>query len=127
MRILFHRGLIVPIVVLLSQAATGADVRHTEIPETFRGAWAVSQEDCGDSNKSDSSRSVIVISGTSYAASEAKCAVMWVTETATRQGPLFSAHLQCSAANSSAKSASNFLLLSKSADEILGGTEFSNL
>ena len=127
-----YRGFILSVALLISQAALADVVRHTVIPEAFRGTWALDQEDCGeakksDANKGDTNKSVIVLSAATYTSSDAKCTVLWVTETAAARGPFFSAHLQCSAANRSTTSASNVLLLANGADQIFSGPAFDNL
>jgi hypothetical protein len=122
MRNLGFEHLVLPMLVLLSQSAAADVVRHTKIPEPLHGTWAVSEADCGDENKKG-----IVLAAATYESSEQKCTVLWVTETATPRGPLFSAHLQCSAANGSAKSISNVLLRSSGANQISAGTDFENV
>jgi hypothetical protein len=116
-------GVLAVFAVLVSHPATADVVRHKTIPESFWGTWALGEGDCTQAGKS-----AIVLSAVSYASSDAKCAVLWVTETAGARGPIFSAHVQCSTtANGSRKAASNFLLLRKDASHISTGAGFESL
>ncbi|MGA7485474.1 MAG: hypothetical protein WBW74_00835 [Xanthobacteraceae bacterium] len=41
-------------------------------------------------------KSAVVVSSQGYQTSQEACAVQWVTETAGRDGPIYSAHMRCS-------------------------------
>jgi hypothetical protein len=117
-------------IAILATAATFAscvavaDVkRHEFIPESLRGSWAPSADACKNADKS-----IIVVSAKSYASSEAKCTVVWVSETAAARGPIYSAHLQCSKPNDDTrKTQSDVIFISKGADQISIGPRFSDL
>jgi hypothetical protein len=104
--------------------AAFADVkRHEFIPESLRGSWAPSAEVCKNADKT-----VIVVSAKAYASSEAKCAVLWVSETAAARGPTYSAHLQCSKPDDEAqKTQSDVIFVPKDVNQISIGARFSDL
>jgi hypothetical protein len=84
------RTLIALVSALLPSASLADSVRHLSVPERFWGTWAPSADLCADN------KSVFVVSAKGYTALNESCAVQWVTETAGRAGPFYSAHMRCS-------------------------------
>jgi hypothetical protein len=102
--------------------ATDAKVKRIEfIPESVRGAWVPSAEDCGKA-----AQSTITVSASTYTNSEANCSVVWVSETPGARGPLYSAHLQCSK-EKGAKTQTDVMLYPKDEKQISIGSRFSDL
>jgi hypothetical protein len=111
--------------VLLSHTADADVKRSSSITESLWGSWAPNVDACNAADKS-----VITLSAKSYVSSEANCVVDWVSETAGARGPIYSAHLQCTAtAEGSPKemSISTLVLWPKGADEISVGANFDSL
>jgi hypothetical protein len=97
-------------------------VRHTAIPAPLQGTWATTDEDCKHADKS------IVISDKTYADPDKSCGVLWVAETPAARGSSYSAHMQCSRrAAESQKFTDNVLMLTKDANHLSTGPEFSKL
>jgi hypothetical protein len=89
-RIKIMRTLIVVASTLLSGTALADSVRHLNVPQRLWGTWAPSAELCRDD------KSTIVLSSRGFATTQENCEVQWVTETAGRDGPIYSARLRCS-------------------------------
>jgi len=115
-------SLLAVIVALSSQAAVADVKRHASIPEPLRGSWAPSADDCKNADKS-----IVVLSAKAYTSSEGSCTVVWVSETASARGPIYSARLRC--ANQQAKQGpdSNLIIRPGDADQISIGPNFSGL
>jgi hypothetical protein len=108
---------------LVAHAAFADVKRHEFIPESLRGSWAPSTEVCKNADKS-----IIVLAAKAYTSSEAKCTVVWVSETAAARGPTYSAHLQCSKPDDEAhKTQSDVIFVPKAVDQISIGPRFSDL
>jgi hypothetical protein len=65
--------LLVVIAALAPQVATAHVVRHSSIPEAYRGAWAPVETDCKDD------KSVITLSAKAYVGPAGSCMVDYVT------------------------------------------------
>lgn len=109
--------------VFLSNS-TFAKVKRIEfIPESVRGAWAPSTEVCEKAAKS-----MITVSATTYATSEANCTVVSVSEAPAARGPVYSAHLQCSKPeDKERKTQSDVMFYPKDDKQISIGPRFSEL
>jgi len=101
-----------------------ADVkRHEFVPEVLRGSWAPSTEACQKPDKS-----VIRVSASAYASSDADCTVFWVSETPGARGAIYSAHQLCSKpGENTSKAPSDVIFSPRSDNQILIGSRFSNL
>jgi hypothetical protein len=107
---------------LLAVAALADSVRHLSGPERLWGKWAPSAEKCGDNN------STIAVSSQGYTTSGESCAVQWVTETAGREGPIYSAHMRCSASDApEQKTELNRIIMPKGDGQVAAGPDFSDL
>jgi hypothetical protein len=97
-------------------------VRHLSVPERFWGTWAPSAELCRDK------KSIIAVSSQGYETSQESCAVQWVTETAGRSGPIYSAHMRCTmAAAPDQKTELNRLIIPQEDGQVSAGPDFNDL
>jgi hypothetical protein len=111
------------IVAFGSPAALGHVVRHANIADSFWGRWAPSEEACTKVGET-----VIEMAAKRYVSPKASCSVDWVSETAGRAGPIYSAHLQCSrGANDARPTISNVVFFLKGTDQLSIGADFSKL
>ena len=116
-------AIIAAITALASLPASADIVRHSSIPKALWGTWAVSADACQQSNGSS-----IVLSEKAYGSSELQCAVDWVSEMPSGQGPVYSARLQCSPAKGPGeKTFSNMVLVAKDSNQISIGANLDNL
>jgi hypothetical protein len=116
------RILIVVASALLTGPSLADSVRHLSVPERFWGTWAPSAEACRDS------KSTIAVTSQGYQTSQEDCAVQWVTETAGRSGPIYSAHLRCTmAAKPDQKTELNRLIIPQEGGQLSAGSDFNDL
>ena len=109
--------------IFMSSAALASDVRHSRFPESVVGMWAPGLEACKDDTKS-----TVTLSATAYDSSDTSCTVDWVNETASANGPVYSAHAQCSKISAPAqKIISNLMVQPKDNNQISIGPDFDNL
>lgn len=118
------RTTIVAAIAALASLPAFADiVRHSSVPEALWGTWAVNAEACQQENKSS-----ITLSKKAYSNSDLQCAVDWVSEMPSGQGPIYSARLLCSPAKGSGeKTPSNLVLLSKDNNKLSIGADLDHL
>jgi hypothetical protein len=97
-------------------------VRHSFIPQAYRGTWVA-----GAGTTSD--KSVIVLSATTYVSGGTRCSVKWVSQTAGARGSIYAAHLQClDPAGTAGKTAlSDLIIWPDGIDQIAVGAEFMSL
>jgi hypothetical protein len=97
-------------------------VRHSFIPQAYRGTWVA-----GAGTTSD--KSVIVLSATTYVSGGTRCSVKWVSQTAGARGSIYAAHLQClDPAGTAGKTAlSDLIVWPDGIDQIAVGAEFMSL
>ena len=116
------RILIIVASALLTGPSLADSVRHHSVPERFWGTWAPNAELCRDK------KSIIAVSSQGYETSQENCAVQWVTETAGRSGPIYSAHLRCSmAAKPDQKTELNRLIIPQEGGQLSAGSDFNDL
>jgi hypothetical protein len=73
-------------------------------------------------------KSVFVVSAKGYTASDAGCTVQWVTETAGRAGPFYSAHMRCSnPATPNDFTEVNRIIVANEDGKLLAGPDFNQL
>lgn len=107
---------------LLAGPALADSVRHLSVPERFWGKWAPSADLCRDD------KSIIAVSPQGYATSQENCAIQWVTETAGRDGPIYSAHMRCSPPNApEQKTELNRIIIAKGDGQVSAGPGFDDL
>ena len=112
--------LLVVIAALAPQVATAHVVRHSSIPEAYRGAWAPVETDCKDD------KSVITLSAKAYIGPAGSCMVDYVSGPS---GAIYSARLQCpgSGVQAQKKTIVNLIFRSADAGQILVGPTFESL
>jgi len=116
------RILIFVTAVLLSEASLADSVRHLSVPERFWGTWVPAGEQCRDS------KATIAVSSQGYHSAQETCAVQWVTETAGRSGPIYSAQLRCSApATPDQKTELNRIIIPQENGKLSAGPDFDTL
>jgi hypothetical protein len=76
----------IAMLIFASSSALASDVRHSGFPESVVGMWAPESEACKDATKS-----TVTLSEKAYERSDASCAIDWVTETASADGPVYAA------------------------------------
>jgi hypothetical protein len=105
--------------ILMSNVASADVVRRNSVPDSYWGTWVTTG-------------SILVtttLSAKTYADTQESCAVIWVSETAGANGPIYSAHLQCShrPERTGERFPLNLIIWPKSADQIAGGPSFMSL
>jgi hypothetical protein len=86
------------------------------------GTWAPSAELCRDK------KSIIAVSPQGYETSQESCAIQWVTETAGRSGPIYSAHMRCTmTATPDQKTELNRLIIPQEDGQVSAGPDFNDL
>lgn len=99
-----------------------ADVkRHEFMPDSLRGSWATGAGACG---KPDDT---IVITDKTYATSQARCTVDFVSETAGETGPIFSARLLCTPNGEATPKTQSRILWPKTQGHLSIGGSFDDL
>ena len=109
---------------LAPQVVTAAVVRHSSLPETYRGTWAPSAGSCKNTDKS-----AIVLSAKAYKGPEGSCAVISISKTPGQHGSVYSARLDCSSPEVGAqkKTIVNLIVRPNSATQISVGPSFNSL
>lgn len=106
-------GPLVIIASLLSVTPVFAgDVRVASLPQTVIGAWAPNADACTGSGKID-------IAARQHSDPEASCAIAWITVTASREGPVYSARSVCTRTRTGAKLEPSYLVLTPLASDRL--------
>jgi hypothetical protein len=109
--------------VLMSQAASGDEVRHTSFAGTLLGTWAQSAALCDGKDKS-----TVVISATKYSNADGTCSVDWIVETAGSLGPNYAVHASCADTSQAGKTlAANLIMRSQGNDRLSMGKSFEDL
>jgi hypothetical protein len=116
----------IPLVVsiAISSPAAIADVkRHASIPEALQGSWATSADACRSADKS-----AVALAAKTYAGPAGNCTVMWVSETASPGGAIYSARLRCPNQRTQQEwSESDLVIRPDDTDQISVGPDFSSL
>lgn len=114
--------LITAISALLSQAATGDEIRHTTFASAMIGTWAQTADQCTAKSKYN-----ISIEATKYNDTGGTCDVRWIVETAGAQGPNYAVHAVCtSASNPADTQVVNILIRPQGNDRALMGRTFED-
>ncbi len=85
----FFLPVILPILVLVSGAAQGDEVRRTAFAAPLIGTWAPSADLCANGD------SAITIASNAYKGPDGKCRVAWIVETPGPLGPSYGVHAAC--------------------------------
>lgn len=105
--------------ILMSNVAIADVVRRDSVPDSYWGTWMTTGSDLF----------AIKLSAKTYVSNDTTCAVIWVSETPGANGPIYSAHLQCSRRSDRVEEhfPSNLIIRPTSADEIAVGPSFTSL
>jgi len=114
--------LMTALAILTPGAATADVVRHSAIPDAYRGTWIAGA-------RTEPAGAVIVLSADAYVGPGEKCSVGWVSQTAGAQGSIYATSLRCAdpRKGSENKRAANLIIWPKDSDHIAIGTEFTRL
>jgi hypothetical protein len=116
------RAIIALACVLLSSPSLASTVRHRNVPERFWGTWAPSADLCREN------KSTVVVSEKGYVTEQTRCRVRWVTETAGRSGPIYSAHMRCSSLAAPEQTTElNRFLVPNDSNQFSAGPDFKEL
>jgi hypothetical protein len=115
-------ALMTALAILTPGVATADVVRHSVIPEAYRGTWLAGEG-------TEPAGPTIVLSADAYIGPADDCRVGWVSQTAGAQGSIYAAHLQCSAPGKGTanKMVANLIIWPKDTDHIAIGPEFTHL
>jgi hypothetical protein len=115
-------ALMTALTILTAGVATADVVRHSVIPESYRGTWTAGAG-------TEPAGAVIVLSADAYVGPGEVCRVGWVSQTAGAQGSIYAAHLRCSAPGEGTgnKTVANLIIWPKDTDHIAIGAEFTHL
>jgi hypothetical protein len=95
---------------LASLSVTGAyaaDVRILSLPESVVGTWAPDANACKGSGPEKLS-----ITPKQHSSADASCEIAWITVTASRDGPVYSARSNCARTTGGAKEAPSYFVVS---------------
>jgi hypothetical protein len=114
--------LMTALAILAPGVATADVVRHSVIPEAYRGTWIAGAG-------TEPAGAVIVLSADAYVGPGEKCSVGWVSQTAGAQGSIYATYLQCAdpGQGSGNKRVANLIIWPKDSDHIAIGAEFTRL
>ncbi len=87
-------------------AAVASDVRILYLPDNLQGAWAPSAEAC-----TSESRDRLDIAARTFGMPDTACDIAWVTVTAARNGPAYSARSTCTQTRTGQKEPPSYLLI----------------
>jgi hypothetical protein len=88
-----------------------SDVRILSLPDTVVGTWAPNENACkgpGDQKLS--------IAAKQHSTADATCEIAWITVTASRDGPAYSARSNCTKAKGGKKEPPSYLVVSPRPD-----------
>lgn len=108
-------GPLVVIAALVSATtAFASDVRILNLPQSVIGAWAPSADACVGSGPGK-----IDIAATQHSDPEASCKIAWITVTASREGPVYSARSVCTRTRTGVKEEPTYLVITPLASDRL--------
>ena len=91
--------------------ALASDVRILSLPQTVIGTWAPSADACAGS-----APGTINIQAKQHSTAEATCAIVWITVTASRDGPAYSARSLCTQTKGGKQEPPSYLVVSPRPD-----------
>lgn len=95
-------------------AAEASDVRILNLPDNLQGAWAPSAEAC-----TSSGRDRLDIAPRTFSMPDTACDIAWITVTAARSGPAYSARSMCTQIRTGHKEAPSYILITPQPDDTL--------
>ncbi len=106
--------LVVIAALLSTTTAFAGDVRVPSLPQTVIGAWAPSADACVGSGPGK-----IDIAAKQHSDPEASCTIAWITVTASREGPVYSARSVCTRTRTGMKEDPSYLVVTPLASDRL--------
>ena len=91
-----------------------SDVRILSLPESVQGTWAPSAGACNGSGPEKLS-----IAPKQHSTADANCEIAWITVTASREGPVYSARSNCARTTGGSKEAPSYFVVSPRPDNKL--------
>ena len=95
-------------------AAAASDVRILNLPDSVQGTWATSPEACTSEGKDR-----LDIAARAFGMPDTACDIAWITVTAARNGPAYSARSMCTQTRTGLKEAPSYLLVTRLPDNTL--------
>jgi hypothetical protein len=106
-------GLVVTIIAtaLLGSAALASDVRILSFPDSVRGSWAPSADAC-----KGTAPGKVDINEKTHSNADTSCEIAWITVTASRDGPVYSARSMCKQTKTGKKLEPSYFLVTPRPD-----------
>lgn len=104
----------IAVTALLGTGASASDVRILTLPNSVQGSWAPNVDACKGSGKER-----IEIEGKTHKTSDTACDIAWITVTASRDGPVYSARSVCTQTRTGQKIPPSYLVVSPRPDNTL--------
>lgn len=111
---LAHALAIAAVTATFATAAAASDVRILTLPDNLQGAWAPSAKAC-----TSESEDRLDIAARTVGMTDTSCDIAWITVTATRNGPAYSARSMCTQLRTGHKEAPSYLLITPLPDDTL--------
>ena len=111
---LTHALAIAAVTTTFATAAAASDVRLLTLPDKLQGAWAPSAEACTSDSKDR-----LDIAARTVGMPDTACDIAWITVTAARNGPAYSARSMCTQVRTGHKEAPSYLLITPLPDDTL--------
>jgi hypothetical protein len=109
-----HAFMMAAAAVAFATPAAASDVRILNLPDKIQGAWAPNAEAC-----TSESRDRLDIAARTIGMPDTACNIAWVTVTAARFGPVYSARSMCSQVRTGHQEAPSYLLITPLPDDTL--------
>jgi hypothetical protein len=101
-----HAYIIAVAVAAFAAPAAASDVRILNWPNTIQGTWTPSTEACASTD-----RERLDIAARTFSMPETACEIAWITVTAARNGPVYSARSMCTQTRTGQKEPPSYLLI----------------
>jgi hypothetical protein len=92
---------------LIATDCLASDVRILSLPESVVGTWAPNASACNGSGSEK-----ISIAPKRHSSADASCEIAWITVTASRDGPVYSARSNCARTTGGPKEPPSYLVVS---------------
>ena len=101
-------------IVLFTTVATASDVRILSLPDSVLGAWAPDADACKGSVPGK-----IDIAARTHRTPDMSCEIAWITVTASRDGPVYSARSMCTQSKTGKTQEPSYLVVTPRPDDTL--------
>jgi len=116
-----RKTLVLFLVAVAPQVASGHVVRHNSIPEVYWGTWSPGATCSADD------KAAFVLSAKGYVGPAGNCSLDYLSETAAPKGAIYSARLLCPGTGTQKKSVVNLIFRSDADGVISAGATFASL